>query len=786
MTQLKIFRLVLVASILMLCSLNADAQNPTQTLRGRIIDTDSKSSVPFANIVLLGTEPLVGTVADMDGYFKLEQVPVGRRSIKISYMGYEDKVVPNILIISGKETVLEIELRESVLDLKEVTINALNHKSDVNNEMAILSARTVSVEESKRYAGAISDPARLVSSFAGVNSDGSGNNDIIVRGNNPRFIQWRLEGIEIPNPNHFSGEGLTGGPINALNSQMLANSEFYTGAFAPQYGNALAGIFDMKLRKGNNEKREYSFSLGVLGTDATLEGPFKKGSKASYLVNYRYSTLSLLDKLGILDFNGVPRYQDMSFKIFMPTKSLGTFTLFGLGGLSNIDQTIYDKDNATLLLEKGKQKSRLGVLGLKHFVQFNPKMYLQSTLSYSINGSGYGAERPLGQDALQEFYKLNMNNKIARLSSTFNYKASAKHHLQAGIVASVFDFDFYSKYFDPDTQAFIENQKNAGQASLLQGFVSWKWRITDKLTLINGLHSQKTSLNKEITIEPRSALRYDFAPKQSFTAGFGMHSNMTALPNYLSIIHDDAGQSSTPNKHLELSKAIHYVLGYENKLSKDLFLKVETYYQYLYNIPIDPSATSSYSLINQDDLFTNRQLVNKGRGRNLGLELTLEKYFSHNYYFLVTSSLFNSEYLAGDNTWRNTKFNGNYVANVLFGKEFIIGRKKNNVLGVNTRMALLGGRRLLPIKLNESIAAGYGVYDEAHAFDTKNADIYTLNIAINYRINKKHVSHEFKIDVQNVTGNSAITDYYYNDASKKIESIKQLPTLPILSYTLNF
>lgn len=170
-----------------------------------------------------------------------------------------------------------------------------------------------------------------MSSFAGIINEGSGNNDIIVRGNNPRFIQWRLEDIEIPNPNHFAIEGLTGGPINALNSQMLANSSFYSGAFASQYGNALSGIFDMKLRKGNDEKQEYSFSLGVLGLDFTAEGPISRKNKSSYLVNYRYSTLSLLDDIGLVDFGGVPRYQDLSFKFYFPTENSGIFTLFGLG-----------------------------------------------------------------------------------------------------------------------------------------------------------------------------------------------------------------------------------------------------------------------------------------------------------------------------------------------------------------------------------------------------------------------------------------------------------------------
>jgi hypothetical protein len=343
-----------IALLFSLCVLSifVQAQTLSQTIRGRVFDADSRRPIAEANLMVLGTNPIIATSSSADGTYRLSQVPVGRQNIRISLLGYEEKTLSNMLVVAGKEMVLEIELRESFKNLKDVVISSGANKSRVANDMALVSARGFSVEETKRYAGAINDPARMVASYAGVNSDGSGNNDIIVRGNNPRNIQWRLEGVEIPNPNHFASEGLTGGPINALNSQMLANSEFYTGAFNPQYGNALAGIFDMKLRTGNNEKREYSFSLGVLGTDITLEGPFKKGSQSSYLANYRYSTLSLLDQAGIVDFNGVPKYQDGSFKLFFPTKNAGTFTVFGLAGRSGISAEYFDEIARTIGLRE--------------------------------------------------------------------------------------------------------------------------------------------------------------------------------------------------------------------------------------------------------------------------------------------------------------------------------------------------------------------------------------------------------------------------------------------------
>lgn len=761
----------------------AKAQSLTQTIRGRIIDADTRTVIEGAIVEVSDIEPKLHSISDHEGLFKINDVPVGRHNLKISLMGYEQRLMPNILVVAGKELILEVELREQYHQLKDIVVKVHSDKTRVANDMALISARGFTVEETKRYAGAINDPARMVASYAGVNSDGSGNNDIIVRGNNPRNIQWRLEGIEIPNPNHFGYEGLTGGPINALNSQMLANSAFYTGAFNPQYGNALAGIFDMKLRTGNNEKREYSFSLGVLGTDITVEGPFKKGTQASYLANYRYSTLSLLDQLGIVNFNGVPKYQDGSFKIHLPTQKIGTLTLFGLGGRSSINAEYFDETDKNKILEKSELISQLAVVGMSHHLPINDKIYLKNTVSFANNRSQGMNQRPTSTTDFKEYFNARFDNNVVRFASTLNYKFDVRNQLQAGIILSQYNFNFRSKYFDEPSGNYVTDQDNKGDAQLVQAFASWRWRLTEQLTLVNGLHSQKTSLNNTISIEPRSALRYDFAKGQALSIGFGVHSKMEALPNYFALVNN-----TTPNKSMDFAKAKHYVLGYENKLGKQLFLKAEVYYQELYNIGIDSNKSSSYSLLNQDELFTTRALVNKGKGKNVGLELTLERYFHNNYYFLITGSVFDSKYLAGDNIWHNTRYNGNFTSNFLMGKEFVLKNKngKNRVFGVNTRISYLGGRRLMPIDLAASQAAGKSIFVESKAFEQKNDDVFSVNLGLVYRIDRKRCNHEIKLDIQNITNNQANIDYYYNSTTKKISTIKQLSTLPVLSYTINF
>lgn len=775
-------------SILMMYAGDSYGQTLTQTVRGKIIDQDSRMPLPGANIVVIDAKEFLGTSTDVDGNFRIEHVPVGRVSLAVTFVGYEDRVISNILITTGKETVLDIEMEESLEMMDAVEINASKDKSEISNEMALTSARGFTVEETKRYAGSFNDPARMVSGYAGVDVDASGDNSIIVRGNSPRGIQWRLEGIDIPNPNHFSDEGATGGPINALNSQMLANSEFFTAAFPAEFGNALSGVFDMKLRKGNNEKREYSFSVGILGTDVTAEGPFVKGGGSSFLVNYRYSTLSLLNSIGLVDFDGIPKYQDLSFKLHLPTKSFGTFSVFGLGGKSNIFEKEYADDDEEVLAQKGNYKANMGVIGMTQYWSLGSRTYLQNSVSLSQNGSGYLGHKPDGPDSFMRDDDMELEKQSFKVSSTFNHKFNASHTAQAGVIFTRHKFDFYNNYFDEETDQYLTDQRMKGEADQYQGFVSWKYRPVQDLSFVAGMHAQGVSMNNEISFEPRLSARWQFHPSQAFTAGFGIHGKMESLTNYYSIVEQEDGTTGMPNKKMDFSKARHYVVGYENKLSTNLFFKVEAYYQQLFNIPIENNPNSSYSLINQIDGFTDRTLVNDGTGKNMGIELTLERYFADNYYFLVTTSLFDSKYKAGDGIERNTLFNGNYIGNVLFGKEFKLNSKKgkNKVIGFSTKISSLGARRYTPINVAESAIQDETIYYEDQAFSKKGDVVFIANLAITYRIDNKKLSQELKLDIQNATNNAAKIGYFYNENTDKVESFDQLPLLPVVSYTIHF
>lgn len=779
MKKLSLFLVIILSGV------GVFAQELTQTLRGNIIDFDTKVPIIGARVVIENTDPLLGAVTDVNGDFKIEKVPVGRVAVTIKSSGYKEIHLPAVLVESGKEKILNIEMTEDIKTLNAVAVTATKEKGETINKMATVSAKTFSVEETNRYAGSLNDPARMASGFAGVTGNPEGDNDIVVRGNSPRGILWRLEGIDIPNPNHFSDNGSTGGPISALNGSVLANSDFFSGAFAPEYGNALSGVFDVKFRTGNNEKREYSFSAGVIGIDGTLEGPFKEGYRGSYLVNYRYSSIALLDKAGILDFDGIPIYQDAAVKLNFPTKKAGTFTFIGFGGVSHIDQT--DQDDSTgQIFGRYNFGANLGVVGLKHTYIVNQKLYIKSYASASTSYNG-GEGHFLNTDSVLFLSEREgFTNNELKIQSIANYKMNPKNIFQVGGTLTHMRYNFfYEDDYDEDgkMKRIIDSE---GDANLLQAFGSWKYRLSNELSFVSGVHYTHFLLNDNFAVEPRLGMKWQMRPRHNFSAGFGLHSRLESNSTYLYNNLQENGTYAYPNRDLDLTKSAHFVVGYGFRINENLNLKTEAYYQHLYNVPMSKDTSFNYSMINYSAGIPGFELENSGTGRNYGIELTLEKFFDKNYYFLVTGSLYKSLYTDVHGIERPTKYNANYATNFIGGKEFPFGKKGNKTFGINTKVSFIGGNRYTPIDLEASQNAGYTILDWSKPYSNKGENIFFLNLGLTYRADMKRASHSFKIDIQNLTNNQAIVSQWYNGRTNTIESSYQLSFIPNIIYTIKF
>lgn len=784
---------------------NIANKKPVQTIRGFVFDIQTKTALHGATVIVAGGDSSIKTISDAEGKFVLERLPVGRYALLFSHTGYQTTMTDNILVSAGKETAIEVGLPENVTSMKTVIISAYKNNVMPANKMAIVSARSISTEETKRYAGSLSDPSRMALSYAGVANGNGYNNGIVIRGNSPKGLLWRLEGIEIPNPNHLAVEGSSSGLINILNSNNMARSDFFIGAFPAEYGNAYSGIFDLKMRTGNSNKREHSFEAGIMGISGSAEGPLSKKNKGSYLVNYRYSTFGLFIKLGS-ELQG-PDFQDVTFKVNLPTKKAGTFSFFGLGGpgkwLEDEDVSIIDSIRQTerLYTAKNLQHYDVGITGVSHKLPLNDKTVIETVIAasatknrpvssgFNYDSSAYNIVKPYIKE------RGTYLNSAYRLTGTLTHKFNSRQVLNIGVKFNYLHFSLRSESGLPNG-IITKNLEKKGSANLSQAFIASQIRTANRWIINTGVHFTQFSLGKEILTEPRFGIRKEFNDKRSISLGAGLHSRHEHLSAYYGEFETN-GVLLQPNKNLKMDRAAHFALEYDETLAKNVHLKVEVYYQRLFNIPVEDSINSTYSSVNEDLSFTPKKLTNKGVGRNYGAEVTIEKHYSKQFYYLVTTSIFDSKYKTLENKWRNTRYNINYVINLIGGKEFTVGKaSKNRAIGFNIRGSVTGGKRATPVDLQKSIAAGYEVQIKELLYTRKLKEYYRLDFSTYLKWDRKKTSHEIKMDIlnlieQNVIGlryvpskygaPAYIKEYSFNEDDEAASNL-----LPILSYRINF
>jgi CarboxypepD_reg-like domain len=775
----------------LLLSYFAHSQTNTQTIKGRVIDQQSKSRLVGVTVAVMTVEPMKGNISDLNGAFRLTDIPLGRHTLKVSLIGYTDQIIPNVLVTAGKENIIDIELEERINTLQEVSVRAVGQKTNIERGLTPVSAKTFDAEESRRYAGSRNDVARMAAGFAGVVLTNDNRNDIIIRGNSPTGLLWKLEGVDIPNPNHFGALGVTGGPVSMLNNNVLAKSSFLTGAFPSVYGNATAGVFDLQMRNGNADKREYMAQMGFNGLEAGAEGYFSKNSQASYLVNYRYSFLGLLQKLGVNFGTGsaLPRYQDLTFKVNIPTLNLGTFAVFGLSGKSGIgfepstDANFYSSTSENL-----NYKTNVNVIGLSNTFFFSNKTYGKLTLSTSRAGvmSDIDEIAKTGDKVtITPNYRENSYEQRSTLNYVLNTKFNAKNTLTIAAIINNLSMHYLDSSYDEKTKRFITGRDFDGSSTFMQTYVNWQWRPSNALNINAGLYSQRLTLNGSQSLEPRLGLRYNVSPRANFSLGLGRHGQLQGLQIYFNKKQTGATTYTQPNQNLGFTFSNHAVLGYQQRLSDRLSLKVEGYYQALSGVPVD-SKPSAFSLVNSGSDFgvvDRIDLVNNGTGRNYGIDLTLERTFNK-YYYLISASVYESKYKGSDGIERNTFYAGQYVANVLAGREFKLGRK--SVLAFDTKITSAGGKRFTPIDLEASRQAGSTVRDATHIFEGQFKDYFRADIKVTVRRNGKHAMQEWFVDINNVSNNQNIFSQNYSPTKNAIVTSYQLGLYPNINYRIVF
>jgi len=774
---------------------NITAQQSSQNIRGIILDKQSQFPLPGVNVIVMNTSPQKFATSDIDGKYKITELAPGRYDLKVTYIGYKEAVLSNVLVTAGKEVVMDISLEESVNTLNEIEISS-SKKNETNNELASISGRSFSMEEVNRYAGGRSDPSRLAANFAGVSSPDDSRNDIVIRGNSPTGVLWRIEGLNIPNPNHFSTIGTTGGPVSALNTNVMKNSDFFTSAFPSEYGNANAGVFDLGFRNGNAEKREHTIQIGALtGIEAMTEGPLNKAKGSSYLIAYRYSFTGVAQKIGIpIGTTATPFYQDISFKINGGMTKLGKFTLFGLAGKSNIE-FLHDKTDSTDLFADPSVDSYftsdVALVGLKHFIRVGKKSYFNTVMGSSYAASTYYedtiAVADKGTTRVIDNTTKRLNHSI---NTSFNTKFNSRLFVKVGAITEMMNLVLFyrNREFTPTWNQIWDYNDNT---FLIQGYAHAKYNPSDKITINLGLHSQHLLLNNSNSIEPRVGAKYQINSKNTISAGYGMHSQMQPLDVYFYRSVKADGTYDQSNKNLDFTRSHHFVLGYDVLPIKDWRIKTEVYYQYLWNVPVSEKA-NSFSMLNAGASFSPNEvgyLKNSGTGTNYGAELTIEKFFSKGYYGLITGTIYESKYKGSDNKERNTAFNGKFVYNVLVGKEFKFGKEKRNSFTIDAKVTQAGGRFYTPVDLAASQMIQQQVLKgDDYAFTARNPNFFRMDVktGVTFNSSKRKLAQSFFFDVQNVTNNKNVFAQRYNPLTNTVNTAYQIGLFPNFVYKIQF
>lgn len=772
----------------------AAAQEKVQTVKGRVVDNVTEA--PLAGIaVVINQSGYLTTYTDAEGYYSIPNVPVGKISLLFSSMGFETVYVENVVLNSGKELVYNTKMQEDITLLQGVVVKAQRERIKVINEMAPVSARTFSVADAERYAGSMNDISRMAQSFAGVGTPSDSSNDIVIRGNSPFGMLWRLEGIDIYNPNHFADGGATGGPVSMLNVNALENSSFYTSAFPAEYGNAFSGVFDISLRNGNYDNYEYTGMASMNGAEVGVEGPFSKKSKASFMAYYRYSFLDLISALGY-DFGAgtaVPRYQDWTGKINVPTKKAGTFSLFSIGGFA--DATLEGGSSFYTYADNIISESGMNVVGLTHKINFgrDKKHSLTSSLAYSNSKFSALIDTINAQSQVKErSQNAFLNRNFLTLQTVYNYKINPKLSLRAGLTGKRLGYEF--KSYDFSHAKYPQNVDENGHTYQLQGYAEFVYRMKPWLTLNGGVNGQFLILNNTWAADPRVGAKINLNKNHEFSLGYGLHSQTQGLEIYMTKLFTQSVHSDIyPNQPLNMTRSHHFVLGYQWRMSDNTRFKVEAYYQYLYNIPVDlyDNYYSTLNLGGMDFSKYGRVYVDDGTGENYGLEFTMERFLSKGWYYLGTLSLFESKIMSIDNVVRNTRFNNNYVANLLLGKELELKNKRPKArsqwsVGFDLKGAFAGGQRYIPVNVEATRQEGQIVYNNALAFEPRLPYYMRFDVKAWARINLPRLTHEIGVEIKNVTNRKNVYSYGFDLVKMEESTSYQTGLLPLGYYRITF
>lgn len=778
-----------IVACLLMCQLPALAQTPVNIT---IIDNELKQPVPFASILFTNAEHQFSAITDDNGQATLK-VALGTYKVIVQHLSFQTYTREGVVIGEGFGN-LNIKLTPAASQLDDVVITARKDDQNVDNPFSTVSAHHVTVEQLETQPASFKDVARLVTNYAGVNGGGGDErNEIVVRGNSSRGVAWYIEELPVPSPNHFSSEGGSGGAVNMVSANNLASAELFTGAFPAIYNNALSGVFDLRTRAGSMTDHKYGFEVSVLGVDARAEGYFKK-DKSSYNLNYRYSTLSLIEKVGI-DIKGLiaPFYHDLNYKLQFNVSPQTQVAVFGVNGFSSYDKEYHSEINGEEVLIKKKTESySMCMNGFSVTHHFNENLTYKSIHAYVATYYYVNDDRL--NDSLTAFYNAVDTKHSYQYIKSHDYLLYHKGRftLQTGLVSNVYQ---YNLHLEDDTEPDLISNTPIDTTALFVGsknftfdaqyYVSAKVNIGTKTLVTGGINTMYHALTNNWSSDPRLGVKYFINNKHTLAYAFGVHTHYEATSVYLVKLNDYVDPVYQPNDHLGPSHAFHHVLSYGYRPSDYTTIGVETYFQYLYQVPVGTGDESYFSTLTKTDGITRSKLANNGIGRNYGIEVSVEQFLPRRILISANGTVYDAKYRANDGQLHDSPYNGRFAFKLMSGKEFLFGENDKHKLTVGGKLSLSGGSRYTPLDVDASAVYGKPVKDKNRLFSNQTPMNYRIDLGIHYQLTAAKYTMKLKLDIQNVTNRETIDNIDYDPVHGLVYD-KQGQILPVLFIQFGF
>ncbi len=748
------------------------AQNDKSSgvINGKITDKETQAPVNDAIIEVIGLN--TKTSSDEKGNFEFKNIPYGTYQLKISSLGYETLVKTDIVVLSSRPAAVTVELMVSNITTEEIDVEGKYFQKSTDEST---SNYNLDFEEIRRAPGAVEDISRMVQILPGISPANDQRNDLIVRGGSPAENLTMIDGIEIPNINHYPTQGSTSGPIGMINVKFINSVDFSTGGFSARYGDKLSSVMHLSFREGYRKKFLSDINLSTAGFGGVFEGPLFT-TKGSFMFSVRKSYLNLIR--GAIRLAAVPDYWDFNLKTVYDFNPNTKLTFVGVGGLDKISfegESSEISDDNPYGKAKGDQKQFTAGFNLKTLFK---KGYVQTVLANSTAYTNI-ENRDLNTDAMKFYYDSFESDYNAK-SEVF-YQINSANNIIFGGGARYIKFN-YDNFFNADTTSFgyvipeinVSRKDKFYKAS---AFTQYTLKLlTGRLIMNAGLrYDYFSGINDKNAVSPRLGISYSILPTTTISASTGIYYQ---APEYIWLMSDER------NKNLKFISANHYIAGIEHLFSADLRFSVEGYYKDYKNYPVS-LLVPTYVLIsggteNGPNLIFG-EAVSAGYGYSRGIDVSLHKKLTGSgFYGMLNYSLAESKITALEGGERPGSFDYRHNITVIAGYQLA-----NDWL-VGLKFRYTTGRPYTPIDAEASTIAGREVSDFANFNSSRYRDYNRLDLRVDKKWNFKKLSIVSYIELQNVFNTENVYQYFWNEYKNQQSTIYQWAFLPVGGFSIQF